>query len=435
MESSVGRSLISLAKRGIARAHRRLSHLAHKVHGGSNDVALDEPILEAIFANLDLEERIRMGLLSRQAIRIVDRMPIILPFLMIRSDGRNNIEIVSDNMELLAGHVLEKCDGYSMTGNKVFVENDAFPNVLNQILTRISGVSQFWLDSTDNGSIAQIITDYYRKLNENKCFKRLQIEQLTVVGTGKSFEMDPISSLIMLARKNLQAIRFRHCRLQNEEESQRLWSAIGQCPSLQQIQYEPCKLDKWSRPYIASALEGKKLVSLILTGVAGLKPADLFRYSSGGCLQELAVVGEHLPATIYADPKAKKTVEGLNSLLIQIEDTFSLEDIQSRNELLQVLNTLPNSGVLEVIHSNRGSVSELARLLSYWLHLTRDSGRCIKLKLEECSQERQDAAVGRLMRKSKDTKKSGCSNHSLTLTCGEGSVILLDKNTWFGDEL
>ncbi|KHJ81213.1 hypothetical protein OESDEN_19101, partial [Oesophagostomum dentatum] len=143
------------------------------------------------------------------------------------------------------------------------------------------------------------------------------LEQLTVVGSIRASDADWISSLILLSRRTLTSLRFRHCRLHSQPQTVQLWSAVSQCQSLTRLQYEPCRLDKWSRPHLIEALDNKPLESLILTGIYGLQGDDLFRMSSGGRLLELAVVGELIRPSMYALKEAKPMVERLENLLIQ----------------------------------------------------------------------------------------------------------------------
>uniref|UniRef100_A0A1I7XK89 F-box domain-containing protein n=1 Tax=Heterorhabditis bacteriophora TaxID=37862 RepID=A0A1I7XK89_HETBA len=427
------RSLLYLAKKNLTRCRRKIVGFANKV--SPSITVVDDPVLEEIFKKVNLNDRIRMRKISSHIGSLVDRMPLILPFVLIRSDRRGNYELHCDHMNLLVDHIISDLPGYKFFGDGISFSHSDAQTVIKTIISRISGITQLWLDTAWNGHIIQTIIDYYRAINEYGKNKRFYIEQLTVVGSVRNYEMESVSYLILLARRTLLSLRFRHCRLQSAEESAFFWCAVSQCHSLKQLQYEPCRLDKWSREHIIDALHKKELTSLILTGIAGFQPVDVYRVTRSSSLTELAVVGENIKPSIYSDLRAKETLSGLNSLLIQVNSSFSLEDVSERTAILQMLLTMPSSGVLEVIHIKRGSVTETTKVISYWMHLARDSNRAVKLKLEECSQERQDTAVGRLLRKCRFAHKTEWSLKGLTLSLGGcGSLTLLDKHTWFGDE-
>ena len=66
-------------------------------------VDVNDDVLQMIFSKLDLENRMRMCMVSSRTYSVVDRMPLIIPFMMFRNDNRGNYEIYSDNLEIIAG--------------------------------------------------------------------------------------------------------------------------------------------------------------------------------------------------------------------------------------------------------------------------------------------------------------------------------------------
>ncbi|KAK6029002.1 F-box domain protein, partial [Ostertagia ostertagi] len=64
-------------------------------------VTLDEPILEEVLKRLDLSERVQLRSLSPQLSDLVDRMPLTLPFVFLRSNGCGDIELHCDRMDVL----------------------------------------------------------------------------------------------------------------------------------------------------------------------------------------------------------------------------------------------------------------------------------------------------------------------------------------------
>ncbi|VDO20366.1 unnamed protein product [Haemonchus placei] len=396
-----------------------------------SSIKLDEPVLEEVLKRLDLNERVQLRSLSSQVSDLVDRMPLVLPFVFIRSDGCGDIELHCDRMDILQSYVLTDQSAFEIRNGAIVFSYGNASAVITAVVSRITGIAHLWLDSEWNGHIVQAIVEYYQSINNGSRRIRLHMEQLTVVGSIRSKDIDWISSLILLSRRTLQHLRFRHCRLHSQPQTVQFWSAISQCQQLAGLQYEPCRLDKWSRPHLIDALDNKSLKSLILTGIDGLKPADLIRIAADSQLVELAVVGELIKPSIYAQKEALKMLDTVKNLLIQVDSTFSIDDPIERGAILQMMMTLPASSTLEVIHVSRGTVSDTTKLISYWIRLARDSSREVKLKLEECSQERADAAVGRLLRKTRDVTRTAWTKCGVRLEMDTGRLIVLDKRSWF----
>lgn len=396
-------------------------------------VVLDEPILEEVLKRLDLKERVLMRDVSPHLRNIVDRMPLTLPFVFLRSNGCGDIELHCDQMKVLLGYILVDQTGFKVRNGVVVFDYANAQHVITAIVSRINGIGHLWLDSEWNGYIVQSIVEYYQSINIGRTRIRLNLEQLTVVGSIRSSDIDWISSLMLLSRRTLKHLRFRHCRLHSQPQTVQFWSAISQCQYLTGLQYEPCRLDKWSRPHLIDALESKTLKSLIVTGIDGLCPSDLTRITRNSRLEELAVVGELINPSVYAQKEAAKMLSTIENLLIQVDSTFSIDDTTERSALLRVMAALPANGILEVIHVSRGTVSETTKLISYWIRLARDSSREVMLKLEECSQERADAAVGRLLRKARDITRSVWTKSGVQLQMEGGRLTVLDKRSWFDE--
>ncbi|KAL6737605.1 hypothetical protein Aduo_011232 [Ancylostoma duodenale] len=432
------RQLWRTAKRKLLDCQGKLKDLIRKApkpaHNSAHNIILDDLVMEEILKNLDLSERVKLRGVSRRVRNVVDRMPLILPFVFIRSDARGNIELHCDYMDVLLGYVLADLPGLKIVDGAIAFNYNNARTVMTAIVSRITGVKHLWLDSTWNGHIMQIIVEYYQAINNGSKRLRFHLEQLTVVGSIRASDADWISSLILLSRRTISSLRFRHCRLHSQPQTVQLWSSISQCQSLSRLQYEPCRLDKWSRPHLIEALEKKPLESLILTGIYGLQAGDLFRISNGGRLVELAVVGEQIKPSMYALKDAKAMLDKLENLLIQVDSTFSIDNCSERSAMLRVLTTMPENGVLEVIHICHGTVTDTAKVIGYWIQLARDSCREIKLKLEECSQERADAAVGRLLRKARGVGRSEWTKGGVAMQMGDGRLTVLDKRAWFGDD-
>ncbi|VDM58487.1 unnamed protein product [Angiostrongylus costaricensis] len=434
MNMSRTRSVFRLAKRKLLECQGILKRAGNNKVPASSNIMLDEPVLEEILRKLDVKDRVMLRGVSPQIHQLVDRLPLILPFVFIRSDSRGNIELHCDHIDVLIDYILVDVPGFKVhDGVMVFNYSDT-RTIIASIVSRITGIAHLWLDSTWNGHIVQTIVEYYQAINHDNKRKRFHLEQLTIIGSIRFSDIDWVSSLILLSRRSLSHIRFRHCRVHSQQQTVQLWTAVMQCQSLSALQYEPCRLDRWSRPHLVDALTNKPLKSLILTGIDGLQPKDLFRMTNGARLEELAVVGELITPSSFDHKEASAMLGTVNSLLIQVNSTFSIHDASERAAILRMMSSLPATGVLEVIHISRGTVTDTTKVISYWIQLARDSSREVKLKLEECSQERADAAVGRLLRKVRGVGRSEWTKGGVAMQMGDGRLTVLDKKAWFGDD-
>ncbi|KAE9419176.1 hypothetical protein Angca_001456 [Angiostrongylus cantonensis] len=434
MNMSRTRSVLRFAKKKLLECQGILKRTGNDKVPASSNIMLDEPVLEEILRKLDIKDRVMLRGVSPQILQLVDRLPLILPFVFIRSDSRGNIELHCDHMDVLIDYILVDVPGFKVhDGVMVFNYSDT-RMIIVSIVSRITGIVHLWLDSTWNGHIVQTIVEYYQAINHDNKRKRFHLEQLTIIGSIRFSDIDWVSSLILLSRRSLSHLRFRHCRVHSQQQTVQLWTAVMQCQSLSALQYEPCRLDRWSRPHLVDALTNKPLKSLILTGIDGLQPKDLFRMTNGARLEELAVVGELITPSIFDHKEASALLGTVNSLLIQVNSTFSIHDASERSAILRMMSSLPATGVLEVIHISRGTVTDTTKVISYWIQLARDSSREVKLKLEECSQERADAAVGRLLRKVRGVGRSEWAKGGVAMQMGDGRLTVLDKKAWFGDD-
>ncbi|PAV63163.1 hypothetical protein WR25_12410 isoform F [Diploscapter pachys] len=302
-------------------------------------------------------------------------------------------------------------------------------------VSQVTGITHLWVDTAHNASILQAIIDIFSIPFPTKSKQRLNLEQLTAVGCVKHNDIDALCSFLLLCRRTLSSVRLRHCRLHSNEQSVRFWTAIAQCSRIAQLQYEPCRQDQWSLPHLVLALDKKPLRSIILTGIQGLDSSNLWKICKSPDLTELAVVGDCISPETYTKPDAIPVLNKLRNLLVQIEESYCLEDSVSRDVLVKILNQLDESSVFEVIHMVRGGSYETSRIIAYWAQLANDCSRHIQLKLEGCAQECQDSAVGRLLRRYSTATKVTWSMHGLGLSLGTGTLTLLDYKSWFGDDI
>ncbi|KHJ82859.1 F-box domain protein [Oesophagostomum dentatum] len=128
-------------------------------------VVLNDVVMEEILKRLDLSERVRMRVLSKRVHAIVDRMPLILPFIFIRSDARGNIELHCDHVDVLLDYILVDMQGFKVVNGAIAFNYTNARSVLTAIISRITGVTHLWLDSAWNGHIIQVIVEYYQAIN------------------------------------------------------------------------------------------------------------------------------------------------------------------------------------------------------------------------------------------------------------------------------
>ncbi|PAV63115.1 hypothetical protein WR25_17349 isoform A [Diploscapter pachys] len=328
-----------------------------------------------------------------------------LDFLIIRSDSRGNYELQSDRIQLIISQLLHDCPGYKDLGDAISFGHSNAQQIVRTIVSQVTGITHLWVDTAHNASILQAIIDIFSIPFPTKSKQRLNLEQLTAVGCVKHNDIDALCSFLLLCRRTLSSVRLRHCRLHSNEQSVRFWTAIGQCSRIAQLQYEPCRQDQWSLPHLVLALDKKPLRSIILTGIQGLDSNNLWKICKSPDLTELAVVGDCISPETYTKPDAIPVLNKLRNLLVQIEESYCLEDSVSRDVLVKILNQLDESSVFEVIHMVRGGSYETSRIIAYWAQLANDCSRHIQLKLEGCAQECQDSAVGRLLRRSSTATK------------------------------
>ncbi|VDN23862.1 unnamed protein product [Cylicostephanus goldi] len=180
------------AKKKFAECRHKLKNLMKKVPKPHvpHVVTLDDAAMEEILKRLDLNERVRMRVLSRRVHDIVDRMPLILPFIFIRSDARGNIELHCDYMDVLIDYVLADMQGFKVVNGAIAFNYTNARMVLTAIISRITGVTHLWLDSAWNGHIMQTIVEYYQAINCGSKRLRFHLEQLTVVGSIRASDAD-----------------------------------------------------------------------------------------------------------------------------------------------------------------------------------------------------------------------------------------------------
>ncbi|PAV63122.1 hypothetical protein WR25_17349 isoform H [Diploscapter pachys] len=294
-----------------------------------------------------------------------------LDFLIIRSDSRGNYELQSDRIQLIISQLLHDCPGYKDLGDAISFGHSNAQQIVRTIVSQVTGITHLWVDTAHNASILQAIIDIFSIPFPTKSKQRLNLEQLTAVGCVKHNDIDALCSFLLLCRRTLSSVRLRHCRLHSNEQSVRFWTAIGQCSRIAQLQYEPCRQDQWSLPHLVLALDKKPLRSIILTGIQGLDSNNLWKICKSPDLTELAVVGDCISPETYTKPDAIPVLNKLRNLLVQIEESYCLEDSVSRDVLVKILNQLDESSVFEVIHMVRGGSYETSRIIAYWAQLAK----------------------------------------------------------------
>lgn len=259
------------------------------------------------------------------------------------------------------------------------------------------------------------------------------MDKLTIVGSD-DHECELVAKVITEFAQSLQELRLRHICMDFGLFCEEFWKAVGQCQQLEQFQYETCRLDSFSHLHLQQALHGKRLVVLELGGLEYLSAATLSKVLSGGTVRNLAVVCPRIRFHSYLQDDNSEALRNLETLLVQCNSSFELENVEMRDCVVRVLESMNEDAVLEIVHVTENSVAQAARIMSYWLEVARETKRRVKLKLSGISQNRIDQAIGRLLRKCSNVFKVAFKGSSLMLTRGEGSVCVLEKYTWFGED-
>ncbi|GMT23929.1 hypothetical protein PFISCL1PPCAC_29191 [Pristionchus fissidentatus] len=379
-------------------------------------------------------ESVNVGLLeeSEQKDEISStRLPISIPVLLLRSITKTRFEMVGEALESIFGGINEEVPCTNLKKGVIVAHNDNAYAVGRAVGSLISGITQLWLDSRVNSQFVRGLIDAFVDIESNQ---RFNLTQLTVISNETDTQIDTISRLILLTRKSLRSIRLRRVLISECDSACFLWNSIGQCSLLDNIEYEPRKKDRISRSFIIDALEGKNLDSLILSSVDDLTVTDLISIASTNGLSQLRVKGSLLYPSSLINDHFNRTLVNLDTLLIHIDTNFSLYDSIEREALLILLSSLKETATLEVVHGAVDNPTEVAKIVSYWLHLADETNRQVKLKMEGIHQELQDSAVGRLMRKVQSVHRIDWSPHQLSLSNKKGRVILLDCASLFGNE-
>ncbi|CAJ0584159.1 unnamed protein product, partial [Mesorhabditis spiculigera] len=401
---------------------------------------LPSDVLAEIFRRLPLRDRARARQASHGFRRLVDELPIRLPFLMFHTDTHGNVELLCDQLDFLTGRLLARFSGrYEHLEDALLMDTATAEEVLRIIAAHVSTIAHLWLDCKQNGEMAKILVE--ANVGRENVAHRISIEQLTVIGNTGSDDFDWYRKLVLLSRKDAKALRFRHVRIASDEQAHAFWQAVGQCHKLELLQYEPCRTDHLSREYIVEALETKPIKNLTITNIDNLSPSDLSMIGAKGRLRELSVVADSIKPEVLTQKCLHKTVASLNTLLIQVEADFSIDNTSDREAIFALLRLLPITATLEVVHvpvstshAHTSTGNLAARIIGFWLALAMEAERTIKLKIDGLGQELTDAGAGRVLRKCHEVTRGPYTPDGLWLQSGLGSLLVLDRHTWFGDE-
>ncbi|GMS95546.1 hypothetical protein PENTCL1PPCAC_17721, partial [Pristionchus entomophagus] len=367
-----------------------------------------------------------------EEIEYIPPRPLLsIPVILIRSLTKTRFEMVGEALESIYTKINEEVPCTNLKKGVVIAHNESAYGVGRAIASFVSSITQLWLDSKVNSEFVRGLTDAFVDCDTTE---RLSLTQLTVVSNDNDDHIDSISRLILLTRKSLRSIRLRRVLVSEIDSACFLWNSIGQCRHLENVEYEPRRKDRISRSFIINALDGKRLDSLILSSVDDLTVTDLISIASTNGLSQLRVKGSLLNPSTLINDHFNRTLSNLDTLLIHIDTNFSLYDSLERSSLLILLSALKESAVLEVVHGAISNPTQVAKIISYWLHLSDETERVVHLKVEGIDQEIQDSAVGRLMRKVESVQRVGWTSHQLILSNNKGQVSLLDCATLFGDE-
>uniref|UniRef100_A0A1I8EDA6 F-box domain-containing protein n=1 Tax=Wuchereria bancrofti TaxID=6293 RepID=A0A1I8EDA6_WUCBA len=266
-------------------------------------------------------------------------------------------------------------------------------------------------------------------LIENSRWRQLKMDKMTIVGSDND-DCEVISKIVSHFSTSLRELCFRHICMDFGLYCEEFWDAIKQCQQLRQFQYQTCHLDSFSHMYLLEALSGKNLITLELGGIEHLSSSILSKVLINTPIRNLAIVCPSIKFHSYLQNGIDKILKRLETLLIQCTGSFDLDSLIEREYVIDVLKKMPYGGALRIIHISGNNVTHATKIMSYWLEIACET----MSNLSGISQNRIDQAVGRLLRKCNNVFKVAFKGSSLMLTRGNGSVCILDKYMWFGED-
>uniref|UniRef100_A0A915BS63 F-box domain-containing protein n=1 Tax=Parascaris univalens TaxID=6257 RepID=A0A915BS63_PARUN len=439
------RSLWRLAKRLIrpmSDHHTRSFDEKLSLHYGNVDPKrlseqLVPPILLNVFEQINIYHRIRLRQVSHLTDFLCTTIPVRLPPMKLQSALDGELYLLSEAPELVAYHLIPEIDLSEAVGDDgtVALKDWQAELILRRTASRVDHVEHLWLETSINGLLCAAFLKQLQEANTNaKPYRRkITLKKLTIVGNKKS-DIEQVSKMICAFSSFIEQLRLRHMRVDSSAQSRDLWAAISLCSHLKQFQYETCRYDRHSHYFMADALADKKISTLELGGVEEFSSIDLSRLTMNQPLKHLSIVCPKISSESYFEDNIINVVRQLDTLLIQCEITYALDDLEQRHKVGKLLQNMKAEASLEIVHVVDNHAAQAARIMSYWLELSREADRTVMLKLSDISQDRIDQAIGRLIRKCSNVLKAAHPGNSLVLTRGNGRIHVLDKYTWFGDD-
>ncbi|KHN78893.1 hypothetical protein Tcan_09312 [Toxocara canis] len=395
------------------------------------------PVLLNVFEQLNIYDRIRLRQISHLSDFLCTTIPVRLPPMKLQSASNGELYLLSEAPELIAYHLIPEIDLSEAIGDDgtVALKHWHAELILRRTARRVDHVEHLWLETSINGLLCAAFLKELQETNtDSKPYQRkITLNKLTVVGNKKS-DLEQVSKMICCFSAYVEQLRLRHMRVESSVQSRDLWTAISMCRRLRQFQYETCRYDRHSHFFLSDALANKNICTLELGGVEELCSVDLAKLTENRPIKHLSVVCPKITCDSYLEDSVVSALSQLDTLLIQCEVTYALDDLEQRQKVAKVLQNMKAEASLEVVHVVDNHAAQAARIMSYWLELSRDTNRKVMLKLSEISQDRIDQAIGRLIRKCENVLKAAFRGNSLLLTRGNGRVHVLDKYTWFGDD-
>ncbi|MFH4983356.1 hypothetical protein AB6A40_010065 [Gnathostoma spinigerum] len=396
-------------------------------------------VLLYVLENVDLENRIRLRQICHLTESLFLLLPVRFPPIKIHSTANRSLELFISKPDLIIKFLLPDLHLSVDTDTEGVISLRQWQAelVVLRIAAHVDHIEHLWLETNINGLLCSALMNQLTKCdNEMKSQRprRLTMKKLTIVGESTKFDIVQYARLIAHVSPKLEQLRLRHFRLESRCQSKALWSSINNCSALKQFQYESCILDRYSHEFVSDVLRRKCLEALEIGGINGFRDSDLLHIATNKPLRNLSVVCPLISPASYLQESFITTLFHLDTLLIECDSMFSLDDLEQRETLTRLLSFMKVSSHLEVAHVVDNHVAQAARAMSYWLELSRETQRTIMLKLTDISQDRIDQATGRLLRKCDNVFKGPTAGYSLVLTRGAGRIHVLDRYTWFGED-
>uniref|UniRef100_A0A915PGJ4 F-box domain-containing protein n=1 Tax=Setaria digitata TaxID=48799 RepID=A0A915PGJ4_9BILA len=358
------------------------------------------PVLQQVFPYLNIYDRMRLRRVCRLTEEIFQHSLISLPPIKLQGISLDSIEIWTDHSDLIIQLLVPEYNFKleTIVDGIITIKDWQAELLVQRIAKRVDCIEHLWLETAINGELCSALLKSVSQtdLVESSRWRPLRLDRMTIVGSDDD-DCEVISEVVRYFSSSIRELCFRHICMDFGIYCEEFWT-----------------LEIGGIEYLSSSILSKVLANLTI--------------------RNLAIICPRIKFHSYLQDGINKALKNLETLLIQCTTSFDLDSLVEREYVIKVLQEMPYNGLLRIIHISENNVGQAARIMSYWLEIACETTSSIKLKLSGISQNRIDQAVGRLLRKCSNVFKVAFKGSSLMLTCGKGSVCILDKYMWFGED-